>query len=155
MKKLFCLGSIILLIMIVAGTALANQENTGCGLGTMIFKDKDGLVYQVLAVTTNGTSGNQTFGISSGTLDCERPESFVSNKKINKFVAENMDNLATDIAQGNGEYLDTLAMLMEVPPVERTAVYSKLQRNFSNIFTGKSVTSEEILTNIESVLTAS
>ena len=52
------------------GVAQAQQENTGCGLGTMLFDGQQGIAPQVLAVTTNGTSGNQTFGITSGTLGC-------------------------------------------------------------------------------------
>jgi hypothetical protein len=35
----------------------------GWRLGSIIFKGQDALLFQVLAVTTNGTFGNQTFGI--------------------------------------------------------------------------------------------
>jgi hypothetical protein len=155
MRKLAGIGSLIFLVMVLAGTSLAADPNTGCGLGTMLFAENDGLLSQVGAVTTNSLFGNQTFGITFGTLDCNKPAAFASNEKLNKFVADNMDNLAADMAKGDGEYLDTLAMLMEVPQAERTTCYAKLQSNFSNIFTSESVTSQEIVTNIESVLTLS
>jgi hypothetical protein len=127
----------------------ANQKNTGCGLGTLIMKGNDGLLFQVLAVTTNGTCGNQTFGISSGTLDCEKPAKFAKIEKINTFVADNMDSLANDIAKGEGEYLNTLAVLMEVPEGTRADFYSKLQNNFSRIYTSSKVTNVDVVKNIE------
>jgi len=129
-----------------------NQQNTGCGLGTIIMKGNDGLIFQVLAVTTNGTCGNQTFGITSGTLDCDKPAKLASRERINTYVAENMDNLASDIAKGQGEYLNTLAVLMEVPEGTRSDFYSRLQNNFSNIYTNNDVTSIDVVNNIEALL---
>jgi hypothetical protein len=129
-----------------------NQKNTGCGLGTLIMKGNEGLLFQVLAVTTNGTCGNQTFGITSGTLDCEKPARFASNERLNTYVADNMDNLAKDIARGQGEYLNTLAVLMEVPEDARTDFYLKLQNNFSQIYPSSNVSSVEVVNNIEALL---
>jgi hypothetical protein len=129
-----------------------NQKNTGCGIGTLIMKGNEGLLFQVLAVTTNGTCGNQTFGITSGTLDCEKPARFASNERLNTYVADNMDNLAKDIARGQGEYLNTLAVLMEVPEDARTDFYLKLQNNFSQIYPSSNVSSVEVVNNIEALL---
>jgi hypothetical protein len=129
-----------------------NQKNTGCGLGTLIMKGNEGLLFQVLAVTTNGTCGNQTFGITSGTLDCDKPARFASNERLNIYVADNMDNLAKDIARGQGEYLNTLAVLMEVPEDARTDFYLKLQNNFSQIYPSSNVSSVEVVNNIEALL---
>ncbi|MCA9754876.1 MAG: DUF3015 family protein [Candidatus Eisenbacteria bacterium] len=132
----------------------ADKSNTGCGLGSIMFKEKDGLLSNVCAVTFNGFFGNQTFGITSGTLECSKPASFVSNEKLNKFVRENMDNLAVDISKGNGEYLMTLAVLMDTPAEERDGLYAKLQANFSNIYTSDQVTHEDVLGNIERLVVA-
>jgi hypothetical protein len=129
-----------------------NQKNTGCGIGTLIMKGNEGLLFQVLAVTTNGTFGNQTFGITSGTLDCDKPARFASNERLNIYVADNMDNLAKDIARGQGEYLNTLAVLMEVPEDARTDFYLKLQNNFSQIYPSSNVSSVEVVNNIEALL---
>jgi hypothetical protein len=155
MKKIVCIGSVVILLMVFTGAAFADQKNTGCGLGSMLFEGKDGLFSQIFAATTNGTFGNQTFGISSGTSNCDKPSSFASNEKLNKYVADNMDNLATDMAKGNGEYLNTLAVLMEIPQAERANIYEKLQNNFSQIFTSSSISSVEVLNNIEAVLVSS
>ena len=139
----------------LAGLAQAvDKNNTGCGLGSILFKDQNGLLSQVCAVTFNGSFGNQTFGITSGTLECAKPASFAANQKLNKFVSENMDNLAMDISKGSGEYLSTLAVLMETPVEERDALYHKLQANFASIYTSDQVTHVDVLDNIEKIVTA-
>lgn len=138
----------ILSLLTVVGltTVIYANENTGCGLGSIIIKDQNSSVLQALAATTNGTSGNQTFGISSGTSNCDKPSNFVSNDKLNKFVGENMDELAMDISAGRGETLSTVAKLMNV---ENTQEFSaKLQANFSNIYTSENVTSATVIDSI-------
>ena len=122
------------------------NENTGCGLGSLVIKNQNTVVLQVLAATTNGTSGNQTFGITSGTSNCDKPSNFVSNDKLNKFVAEYMDELAMDISAGKGETLETVAKLMNVENKE--AFSAKLQANFSNIYSSHNVTSANVIDSI-------
>ena len=75
-------------------------------------------------------------------------QSWSSNEQLNNFVAENMDNLAKDAAMGSGEYVDTLAELMDVPGSERVEFSQMLQENFSNIFTDGSVSHVEVIENI-------
>ena len=141
MKKI-----ISLIAAIGLTTAVYANENTGCGLGSLIIKDQSTSVLQALAATTNGTSGNQTFGITSGTSNCNKPSDFVSNDKLNKFVEENMDELALDISAGKGETLETVAKLMNV---ENNSEFSaKLQANFSNIYSSQNVTSANVIDSI-------
>jgi hypothetical protein len=152
MKKVL-LTSIVLFFM-VSGIAFANapKENCGCGLGTLLFDGKDGLLMQIFAATTNASIGNQTFGISSGTLGCNKPSKLVSNEQLNNFVASNMDNLAKDAAMGQGEYLDTLAELMDVSTSKRIEFSQMLQENFSNIFTDGSVSHVDVIENISNLM---
>ena len=154
MKRIVVVGLAVCLVMVFAGAANAGRSNTGCGIGTIIFEGKEGLLSQTCAATFNGSFGNQTFGITSGTLECEAAPSIVAHEKVNRFVGDNMDNLAMDISQGNGEYLTTLAVLLDVPVEERPALYAKLQANFSVIYPSDDVTHVDVLRNIESVLAA-
>ena len=141
MKKI-----ISLIAAIGLTTAVYANENTGCGLGSLIIKDQSTSVLQALAATTNGTSGNQTFGITSGTSNCNKPSDFVSNDKLNKFVEENMDELALDISAGHGETLSTVAKLMNV---ENNVEFSaKLQSNFTSIYSNENVTSAAVIDSI-------
>lgn len=151
MKKVLLIGLVMSFMTVGLAYAGPPKDNCGCGWGTMLFEGKSGLVHQVLAATTNGSFGNQTFGISSGSAMCEKPASFASNEPLNRFVADNMDNLARDIAMGQGEYLDTLAALMEVPMEERNEFSVTLQANFPDIFPADSITHVDVIENIARV----
>jgi len=153
MKKMVVIFNAVFMLMVVlSGVGWAvDPKNTGCGLGSIAFEGQNGLISQVLAATTNGIFGNQTFGITSGTSNCERYKSFAYNEKVDTFVADNMDNLARDIARGQGEYVNTLALLMEIPNAKRAAFRSHLQAHFSDIYTSDQITYPEVVQNIVSV----
>ena len=137
-----------LLVLLCATPLMAQQaaRNTGCGLGTILWDgNADGsIMSQSLQATTNGTFGNQTFGITSGTLGCDQPQNIAAAERLQDFVAGNMDSLARDMAQGQGESLETLAELMNVPAAERSAFYADMQQNFEQIF----VTGDETMANV-------
>ena len=119
------------------------------GLGSQIIKSQDSVLMQIFAATTNGTSGNQTFGITSGTSGCAKPSKIVSNEKVNTFVANNMDALAIDISNGEGESIDTLATLLDIK--DKTAFRTTLQNNFATIYSSSDVTSAQVIDNIVTV----
>jgi hypothetical protein len=155
MKKLSVVAAIVAVTLVLAGSAFAAgqaHQNTGCGLGTMLFKgsaDNSSLL-QAFQATTNGTSFN-TFAITTGTSDCQQPKTFVSNERLNEFMVANMDNLARDIAQGRGETLDTFAELMGVPADKRPEFYQQLQSGFARIFTSPGVQMASVMDNISTV----
>lgn len=154
MKKIFVSALVLAALAAFSGVSFADgvKANTGCGLGTQVWAGKSGLLSQLFAMTTNGTCGNQTFGITSGTLGCQKFQGLVFNSKVDSFIASNMENLANDMAKGQGEYLDTLATLMEVDSAERLEFNAALQSNFANIYTSETVSSDEVKINIEKVL---
>lgn len=146
---------IFALTLIFATTSFAAdmgvaRNNTGCGLGTVLFQGSanDSSLLQAFQATTNGTSGNQTFGISSGTSECKQPEKFAQNERLNEFVYANLDTLAKDIAQGGGESVQTLAELMQVPPEKREAFYRNLQTHFAEIFPRENVEYAQVVDTI-------
>lgn len=133
-------------VVALGTTAFAGvNSQTGCGLGSVIIKDDSSAVMLALQATTNGTSGNQTFGITSGTLGCEKTK-FVMNERAEEFVASNMDILAKEIAMGHGETLDTLAELLEVS--DKATFSAALQSNYNSIYTSKQVQMSDVLDNI-------
>lgn len=154
MKKIVAGAAVA--VFLFSGTAFAdNRQNTGCGLGNLVLGDADfsnTTLGQSFVATTNGTSGNQTFGISSGTSNCETPSTFVKNERLQEFVVANIDELAKDIAVGEGESLDTLAELMEIAPESRGEAYVKLQSNFDKIYTSSNVTAAHVVDSINAVL---
>ncbi len=149
MKKLLAvlLGAFVV-VSFASVAGAVDQKNTGCGLGSMVFEGQNGLVFQVFAATTNGSFGSQTFGITTGTSNCDKYTSFAMNDEVNAFVADNMDSLAKDIAKGNGEYLDTMAGLIGMEQTRRPEFYSLLQKNFSRIYASPAVTPADVLASI-------
>jgi hypothetical protein len=158
--KITSLAVIIsLAFVIVVGTAFAAgtsgqaRTNTGCGLGTMIFENRadNSTVLQSLQATTNTLFGNQTFGITSGTSECQQPSKFAKNDRLNEFMVANMDNLAKEIAMGRGETLEAFAELLQIPANERPEFYQKLQANFAKIFTSENVQLANVVDNVVTV----
>ncbi|MGE0737856.1 DUF3015 family protein [Sulfurimonas sp.] len=132
---------------LLSSSLVADVNNkTGCGLGAMIIKDDSTAVVLALQATTNtALSGNQTFGITSGTLGCKKTR-FVMNERAEEFVASNMDQLAKEIAQGHGESVDTLAELLEVS--DKAAFATALQSNYNSIYTSQNAKMADVLDNI-------
>jgi len=136
MKKITLTVALTAAVAAPSAALATGNTNVGCGLGTTLIGDamNDSILLQIFAATTNGTSGNQTFGVTSGTSQCDSPSNFVSNERLEQFVHANLDELAKDIVAGSGESLETVAELMEVPTIARPALYSRLQSNFTTIF---------------------
>jgi hypothetical protein len=130
----------------------AHAENTGCGLGSMVWEGQSGIAPQVLAVTTNGTSGNQTFGITSGTLGCTQDGVVRSSARLSMYTGSNMDAIARDMSVGQGESLEVLAELMGVEAEDRHAFYTALQQNYESIFSASDVTAEQVISGIDATL---
>jgi hypothetical protein len=149
MKKVLFAVAICLAMSGAAQAAGDARSNTGCGLGTMLWENKadNSILFQAFQATTNGTSGSQTFGISSGTSNCQQPSKFVQSEKLINFVQGNLDNLAKDIAMGKGETLDTFAELLGVTPAQSVSFNAKLQANFGKIFTSEQVVLAEVIDN--------
>lgn len=143
-----------LIVSIAAVAALSSaafagvNSQTGCGLGSMIIKDDSSALMLALQATTNGTSGNQTFGITSGTSGCKKTK-FVMNERAEEFVASNMDQLAKEIAMGHGESVDTLAELLAAD--DKEAFASALQSNYNSIYTSQNVEMADVLDNISAI----
>ena len=125
---------------IIAGAILAASSTmafangpAGCGLGTaVVFPNASAWHEHVLAATTNGTSGNQTFGMTSGTLGCESANGPL--KLAQAFIDDNMDQLALDTAKGEGETLAALAEVMGVDAQDTAAFNRTMQSNFDSVF---------------------
>ncbi|MEW5733643.1 MAG: DUF3015 family protein [Thermodesulfobacteriota bacterium] len=152
MKRSMVVLAACLIAITLCSPVQAGQKNYGCGLGTMVFGNDESLVSQVAAAMINWFLFNQPLAISSGTSNCEKPESLTKNEKVKVFVADNMDNLASDIARGQGEYVETLAVLMDVPENGRPEFRSKLKNHFPEIYPDASVTADQVTANIQALL---
>lgn len=151
MKKMILVFSAI---MMMTSAAYANTvaQDCGCGLGKVLIGDKEGLVWGLLGTCLNGTCGNQTFGMTTGTLGCDTGGKIVMNEQIKVFVADNMDNLATDIAAGQGESLDALAEIAQIPAEKQATTFAALQANFDTIYPDATVNETHVSTSINEII---
>jgi hypothetical protein len=121
------------MLVAASSVAMADHGPAGCGLGTaVVFPDANEWHEHVLAATTNGTSGNQTFGMTSGTLNCQDANGPMAQTQA--FIDDNMDQLALDAAKGQGETLAALAEVMGVAADDSAAFNSTVQSNFDSMF---------------------
>ena len=158
-KALFVVAGLLL----VSSTALADGAapaaapaaassgpkygTAGCGLGSILFGNKPGIV-QIFAATTNGTFGNQTFAITTGTSNCEDTGKGSASAKV--FIQANREALAKDIARGGGETVKNLATIAGCG--DATAVGAKLQRNFTAIFPNAATSTDQVSDSILTTL---
>lgn len=100
----------------------------GCGLGSIVFGPKPGYI-QVFAATLNGIASNQTLGITTGTSNCDIPESAYS---VAAYIEVNREILAKDASRGEGETIGNLASILKCKDI--TAFRDSLRTNFDSIF---------------------
>ena len=152
MKKLLVVASVAALFPAVA---MAQANNIGsCGWGSKLFDGQSGIAPQVLAVTTNGTFGNQTFGVTSGTSGCTQDGTVRSNWKTALFIDGNKEQLARDVSVGSGEALDSLAHLLGVEAADRAEFDRVARENMQRIFPSSGAATEEIVAGLRQVLSA-
>lgn len=133
MKKVLCVSA----VMACLSAGAYAMDSTGCGFGTVLLKGQEGMFPQILAVTTNGTSASQTFGITSGTMGCD-PNGRITGGtgKILAFLENNVDAFAFDVAKGNGETIDAVAQIAKMDSKEAGKV---LKENFNELFADENV----------------
>jgi len=142
MKILFILFGICLGLSAQA----KHYGNAGCGLGSIVM-GADG--NQVLAATTNGTSLNDVFGITSGTSNCTDDGAVAENKQVPMYIEVNKMALANEAAKGQGE---TLAGLAKIMGCESKAFSHSLKSNYNKVFVETEMQPEGIQSEIQNLV---
>lgn len=139
--------------ILAASSTMAMADNdTGCGLGTQVMAGKSGLVFKVLAVTTNGTSGNQTFGMTFNTLGCSADGVIKAEARLGEFMGGNADALARDVSLGHGESLNVLADLIGVQAQDKATFFKTAKANFGTIYAASNRTTGDVLASLKTVM---
>jgi endonuclease/exonuclease/phosphatase (EEP) superfamily protein YafD len=157
MKKLLVLFMVLAFAALPTAPAFANDaygNGPGCGLGGDIFKGNKAILHQVLAATTNGTFGLQTFGITTGTIGCTNNGKFAQSEQETMFANLNFDNLSQEMAQGGGEHLASLATLMGVPAEQQPAFFSMTQEKYTALIQSGETTPAAMLKALHETMAA-
>ncbi|MCG3205271.1 MAG: hypothetical protein KCHDKBKB_01990 [Elusimicrobia bacterium] len=137
----------------VLALAKGNHPMAGCGLGYVLLSNKDNSkVTQVLGATTNGTSGNQTFGISSGTSGCTEDGAVKIVKAAEVYADVNLDSLRREMATGEGEYVRTFALLLGASQQNVSPLVSVFRSEYPTLFPSATTSTADLLASLEKVL---
>ncbi len=147
MKKL--IGGIVLLSASSATMAVA-PGGPDCGWGNMLFEGQSGIAPHFLALTTNGTSGNKTFGMTSGTNGCSVDGSLSYGGE--SMISSIMDEFSSDVARGHGEALNAVAVMMGIDAADRPLFSKVAHENFTTLFPHADVTAKEVITALNDIM---
>ncbi len=115
MKKLLIASTLL-----VSTSVFAEAPGSAtCGWGNMLFKGQSGTPSHVLAATTNGSTGNNTIGMTFGTNGCSTTGKLTYGGKEMIDVSMIMDEFSEDVARGNGEALTAVAVSLGVSEADR------------------------------------
>lgn len=154
MRKLLALAFAVAIVApSVAFAKGGNHPMAGCGLGYVLFGNSDSSrLMQILAATTNGTSGNQTFGITSGTSGCTQDGAVKFAKEAEVYAEVNIDSLRVEMAQGSGNFVHSFAFLLGANDAQVPAYIQLFKDNYATLFPTSSTTSGEMMSALSSVL---
>ena len=139
-------------VLLVASSAAFAEAPGGpnCGWGNMLFNGDSGLGPHFGASTTNGTSGNATFGMTSGTNGCSTDGKITYGGKA--MINSMLDEFSSDVAAGQGDALTAVAVAYGVAKEDRAAFASLAHDNFSTLFPSENVTADEVTASLETLM---
>ena len=145
----------ILGVALLAASSSAFAEAPGgpdCGWGNMLFDGQSGVGPHFLASTTNGTSGNATFGMTTGTNGCSANGTLTYGGT--SLLGSIMNEFSEDVARGDGEALNAVAVMYGIEKEDRAAFASTMHENFTALFPSENVTAEEVMASMNEVMKA-
>ena len=161
MKKTYALilGALSLALLAAPAAHAGSYGPAGCGLGSMVFGPsgearklfKSTLVSEILAATTNGTFGSQTFGLTTGTSNCGTKGVFSYEREQEAFAEVAYDEISREMARGEGEYLTAFATLMGCSADAQPAFATTTKASYGKIFT-ENAQPIEVVESVRSVL---
>ena len=148
MKKIIA-GLVLISASSVANAGAAGGDG-GCGWGQALFKGQSGTAPHVLAGITNITTGNNTFGMTTGTNGCATTGTLSYGGQ--NVVSSIMNEFSEDVARGEGDALDTVAVVYGVDVQDRDTFAKVMHENFTTLFPSEDVTAEEMMASIEELM---
>ncbi|HBC56568.1 MAG TPA: hypothetical protein DCZ03_05320 [Gammaproteobacteria bacterium] len=118
----------------------------------MLFEGSSGLGPHLGASLVNGSTYNSLVGMTLGTNGCSVEGKLTYGGQNLLKSAAFMDDVAHDIAKGEGEALDALMVLIGVETVDRPLFRQVAKANFDKLFPSADVTAEEMLRTLGEVL---
>ena len=140
-------------LVLVSASSVVNAGaagGAGCGWGQALFDGQSGTASHVLAGITNAFSGNNTFGMTTGTNGCS--VSGTLNYGGQSVVSAIMNEFSEDVARGEGDALNTVAVVYGVDAQDRDQFAKVMHENFTTLFPSEDVTAAEMMASIEALM---
>ncbi len=146
------MNRIIAGLVLVSASSVANAGaagGAGCGWGQALFEGQSGTATHILAATTNNITGNNTFGMTTGTNGCDVSGTLSYGGE--SVVSAIMNEFSEDVARGEGDALDTVAVVYGVQPEDRDTFAQVMH---TVLFPSEDVTAGEMMASIEEIMKA-
>jgi len=160
MRKVAAGFGFALAVLLMASTSHAQTGGygmAGCGLGSMLFAgaSNNSTGPQILAATTNGTFANQTFAITSGTLNCTSGGVVKAQREQAAFAEVNFQDLKRNMATGGGEFLASFSTLLGCTDSAKPTFFKMTQDKYESILPTEKTTPIAMLTSVKAEIKAS
>ena len=94
----------------------------------------------VVTDPSSGSSASSGGSEKSGFLDRQQ--------QVTEFASVNLERLRNDMATGQGEYLGSLATLLDIEPSRQPAFFALTQDKFTALFPSERTTAAEMLATL-------
>lgn len=134
-----------LFALLSLSTAFAADSSSGCGMGWQVAKDNS-LVSSLTRSVVNATFSN-TIAMTLGTSGCAKHSIVYNEMKGIHFVESNKNELAIDMAKGNGEYVTGLAQVFGCQNTK--AFGSMVQNKYESVLPSENISGVELYNNVK------
>lgn len=135
---------LLVAMMTLFPTFALADSSTGCGLGSLIWKENT-ILSALFRATTNHSFSSQLFGITTGTSGCSQ-HSIVKRDMYPVYYAEaNLPELRYELAQGQGEYVSTFALVLGCTPSAQAEFAVWAKGSYSKLFNNANASSKDFL----------
>lgn len=150
MKKLAMLVAVAGVVFLSGSAARAQGYGmAGCGLGSNVFGKDNTPLMQILAATTNGLFGTQTFGITSGTSNCVSGGVVKAEREQAAFAEVNFQDLKRNMASGGGEFVMSFATLLGCEDSAKPAFIKMSQDRYERILPSENTSPLQLLAGVK------
>ena len=125
-----------------------NEGSDSCGLGWKITQERT-----LMATTTRGTVNffvPPSFGMSTGTLGCEKHGFALKEANAASYAAANFEPLKGDLAKGKGEYLEAFAFAMGCQDTQ--ALSKSVRAHYREILPASDGNGHDLYRNVRGVI---
>lgn len=134
-----------LLALISTTSVFAADSSSGCGMGYEIAP-KQSLVSSSTRSIVNATFSN-TIGMTLGTSGCAKHSIVKNDAKGIHFAEANMNQLAVEMARGNGEFVAGFATVLGCQNSQ--AFGSMVQANYETLLPSEKTSGVELYNNVK------